>query len=852
MQERSLKYALWLAEFGFDLIPLNSNPEDPHFRKRPRDKAWETKKYSFKELQAAFRYTHAIGARVPAGYVVIDVDVKDGKRGLESLAKFPQEKLFSGSYVTTGSGGFHIFFKLPKGVEKIDTKVRELPDIDFRVVGSQVVAAGSINHAGRPYVWDDNTLDLEIVDIPEMPEDIWAFLQPLQRSAAQGANRAERPEGTYSNEALRRLLASINVEDYREHDEWVKVMFAAHEATSGQGIDAFYEWCQGDSDPSKRISRAELERRWKSIDANEEGGITRRFLESIASPTAKASNDFEAAPRVRFASSQRDNPLGAAKLNLGPSTTIGSALPAVVDPSATEVLDSEDEVIITDEMLAGPLEKMNEEYAVVNYGGKTRILIQSTNMFGQPEYQFMTIQDFALWTRNLPKIEEQRGNAIIQVHVAEKWLEWAGRREYNKVDFFPGARQSWVDRNYPGTLNLWTGWNVEPIEPEDLATVAGDFAVPPAECELFTRLICHLSGHPDALEQDRFPEATRYLFDWLAYSMARPMSPIGVAVAIRGRKGIGKGILSQFLQWMTGSSTWVTSEMRQVLGQFNANLRSTVFLVLDEALWSGNKTMVRNFQNIITEPMISTEEKGFQPISTRNALHVLLFSNDEWIVPASGDDERRYAVYDAHPGLKTDWGFWKKIREQFSLREDHRHEGDFEAKKKRLGILLGWLQARGEWLAEQGWTANTCIPETPVLEEQKDFSKSAFDLWWEETVLGLGEFGDMDLEDIMSHPQAQGGDDDRVIWFWSQDLRDSFMASEAGRNFLAQDRYSVQGVSTRLGRFLAQKFPNSDKRKAVVPKDLRGRLEHSSLKFQAYQIGITIRDLKRLARLMPR
>src|SRR5690606_5234526 len=124
----------------------------------------------------------------------------------------------------------------------------------------------------------------------------------------------------------------------------------------------------------------------------------------------------------------------------------------------------------------------------------------------------------------------------------------------------------------------------------------------------------------------------------------------------------------------------------------------------------------------------------------------------------------------------------------------------------------------------------------------------AFDLWWEETVLGLGEFGDMDLEDIMSHPQVQGDDDNQVIWFWSQDLRDSFMASEAGRNFLAQDRYSVRGVSTHLGRFLSRKFPDLIKRKAVVPQELRGRLEYSSLKFQAYQLGVSIRDLKRLAR----
>lgn len=179
MMEKSLKYASWLTEYGFSLIPLNNNPNDPHFRKRPRDSGWRSAKYSHADLQAAFRSTHAIGARVPAHYVVIDVDVKDGKRGLESLALFPQDNLFNGSYLTTGSGGFHIFFKLPDGIEKIDTGVRSLPDIDFRVIGSQVVAAGSINAHGNPYTWDEVTLSTEIVDIPVIPTDIWNFLQPL-------------------------------------------------------------------------------------------------------------------------------------------------------------------------------------------------------------------------------------------------------------------------------------------------------------------------------------------------------------------------------------------------------------------------------------------------------------------------------------------------------------------------------------------------------------------------------------------------------------------------------------------------------------------------------------------------
>lgn len=857
--ERSLKHASWLIRYGFCLIPLNSNSEDRHYRKRPRDKDWINKDYSKAELQATFRSNYAIGARVPAGYVVIDVDVKDGKQGLASLAKFPQEGLFDSSYATTGSGGFHIFFRLPDGVDKIDTTVRDLPDIDFRCVGSQVVAAGSMNADGKPYTWDETTQMLEEVDIPEMPDELWQFLLGFQRPKSK-SGPIDADAGVYSGDELSRLLDTINVEDYREHDEWFKVLAAVHEASAGSmdGLEVFYDWCQRDREASRRISREELTRRWRTFDSNAIGGITRRFLESIAAPSAKAHNDFDSAPPVRFASSIRENTRGAQKL-LG---NVVDSYPVAVNGATStdfEVLDPEDDgvVVISEDMLDGPLEKLNDEYAVVQLGGKTRIVFTDEDVFGLPKYEFMTVQDFMLWTRDLPKIEEQRGNAIVQVHVAEKWLEWAGRTKYRKVDFFPGVSQKWVDRNYPGSLNLWTGWAVEPEDFFGDSSVAGAGAIPPEECKHFTQLICHLSGEDasilETVEDLGLPETTRYLLDWLSYSMARPHQPIGVAVAIRGGKGIGKGVLSQFLQWMTGGNTMVTADMDQVVGKFNANLRSTVFLVLDEALWSGSRASARRLQNIITEPMLSTEEKGFQPISTRNSLHILLFSNDEWIVPASGDDERRYAVLDADSGLKKQWDFWKDIETLYSLNLAHRSSGDLDAKKLRLGKLLGWLQARGEWLIENGWIANNTIPQTEALEVQKDFSRNAYELWWDEVVLGFGELGDADLSDLQNHPQYRpdmSGSD--LIWFWAQDLRDSFLGSESGQLHAKAPSYNARGITTQLGRFLSTKFPESSRRKVVVPVDDRGRLEHSSLKFQAYQLGFPLNDLKGLARKIQR
>ncbi|WP_258317646.1 hypothetical protein, partial [Escherichia coli] len=87
----------------------------------------------------------------------------------------------------------------------------------------------------------------------------------------------------------------------------------------------------------------------------------------------------------------------------------------------------------------------------------------------------------------------------------------------------------------------------------DFDVVEGPGAIPPEECAHFTKLICYLSGHGDTWKdiEASFGSSyagdgitlhrdTRYFLDWLAYSFAQPDTPIGVAVAMRGRKGIGK------------------------------------------------------------------------------------------------------------------------------------------------------------------------------------------------------------------------------------------------------------------------------------------------------------------------
>lgn len=76
------------------------------------------------------------------GLVVLDVDVRDGKPGMENLAKLPA--LPNTFTVRTPSGGLHIYFSTPEGVEYRNSPGSLPPGIDVRGAGGQVLAPGSM------------------------------------------------------------------------------------------------------------------------------------------------------------------------------------------------------------------------------------------------------------------------------------------------------------------------------------------------------------------------------------------------------------------------------------------------------------------------------------------------------------------------------------------------------------------------------------------------------------------------------------------------------------------------------------------------------------------------------------
>jgi hypothetical protein len=103
-----------------------------------------------------------IGLPVPAGYVVLDVDVKDGAH-ISDLGELPETVI-----ARSGGGGWHVWFRLPENSPEIKGG-KALPGVDIRAGGKNyLLVFPSIHPSGQQYEWETEPITMgQVAVIPD-------------------------------------------------------------------------------------------------------------------------------------------------------------------------------------------------------------------------------------------------------------------------------------------------------------------------------------------------------------------------------------------------------------------------------------------------------------------------------------------------------------------------------------------------------------------------------------------------------------------------------------------------------------------------------------------------------------
>jgi len=404
------------------------------------------------------------------------------------------------------------------------------------------------------------------------------------------------------------------------------------------------------------------------------------------------------------------------------------------------------------------LDELNRDNYVVLDGGKVWVLRfeQVTHNINGRRYSYrvptyLRTTDFCtLYMNRLVNTGER------VVELGRWWLKHPKRRQFLGVMFEPGGKPV-VD----GKLNLWTGWGVEP-KPGDWSLMRD---------HIFEVLA---AGNDDV---------DRYTINWLAWAVQNPGQQPESALVFLGKRGSGRGTLGNFMCRIFGNHGLHISSSHHLVGRFNAHLRQCGFLFCDEAYAVADRSAESKLKALITEGTMQVEGKGKDTITAPNHLHVMMASNEDWVVPA-GEIERRFVVQEVANDRSQDSAWFKPLYEQME------QAGGLEA---MLFELLN--RDLGDWHPRQ-------IVRTAALAAQQAQSLSPFDAWWEGLLHdGYLPAGDSNGRVISGDYQARKSegyltDNTKKTWF------------EKRKGLYEQARTSSPGLKKEtdaaFGRYLAR------------------------------------------------
>jgi hypothetical protein len=151
-----------------------------------------------------------------------------------------------------------------------------------------------------------------------------------------------------------------------------------------------------------------------------------------------------------------------------------------------------------------------------------------------------------------------------------------------------------------------------------------------------------------------------YLLNWIARAVQCPELRAEVAVAIRGKKGTGKGMFCRIFGRIFGKHYLQLDKASHFTGSFNEHLRDVLVANADEAFFAGAKADEGTLKSLVTEETILINGKFRPAYSWPNRLKLIITTNHDWVVPAS-EDERRYFVLSATSDKKRNREYFNAL-----------------------------------------------------------------------------------------------------------------------------------------------------------------------------------------------
>ena len=303
------------------------------------------------------------------------------------------------------------------------------------------------------------------------------------------------------------------------------------------------------------------------------------------------------------------------------------------------------------------MREWNKKYAVVLAGEGASVLMEPARPGGEP--RFVSERGFKSLMAPKKVTVTDAGGGNEEKAICDLWWHWKDRRTcLDGLVFEP-------DGCGPNAYNLWRGF---PVKPK-----AGNWDL----------LRTHVLENVCQGDEGSFT----WLMTWLAQMFQQPGKKLGSAVAIKGEKGTGKSKLFDWVRAAMGQHAVKVTSAKHITGNFNAHHAGKILMVCEEALWAGDRAALGTLKDLITSSTSLLERKGVDPVEVSNFARLAFTSNEKWVVPVQGEDERRFFVLECGVKQMQNIPYFVAIDEQME-------SGGLEA---MVAELTAWTPPKGGW-----------------------------------------------------------------------------------------------------------------------------------------------------------
>ena len=159
---------------------------------------------------------------------------------------------------------------------------------------------------------------------------------------------------------------------------------------------------------------------------------------------------------------------------------------------------------------------------------------------------------------------------------------------------------------------------------------------------------------------DSDDEKYEYLLGFLAHMLQFPKEKPGVMIVLSSGQGTGKGALFNVIQRIWQTTALFASRIDSVVGQFNSALERSYVVLLDEALFSGDRKAQDCMKSLITERVCRVEAK-YQPSRQVESIHRFFATTNHEQFGSTASDDRRHAFFRVSEWRRGDGAYFSDL-----------------------------------------------------------------------------------------------------------------------------------------------------------------------------------------------